>query len=117
MTKYFKEYDKRKKQFGIKIEGKRGWYVAPEFDEMGLSEIEHEVDYTWFKKDGKYGYYNIAKKCIEIPAEYGFPFYFNDKGYTVTWKDYKAVVIPIMTVVAEVRQRLSISKRQFILGS
>lgn len=93
MSKYFKEYDKRKKLFGIKIEGKTGWYVAPIFYEMGLSEIEHEVDYTWFKKDGKYGYYNIAKKCIEIPAEYGFPFYFNDKGYTVTWKDYKAGVI------------------------
>ena len=46
MTKYFKEYDKRKKLFGIKIKGKRGWYVVPEFDEMGLSEIEHEVDYT-----------------------------------------------------------------------
>lgn len=46
MSKYFKEYDKRKKLFGIKIEGKTGWYVAPIFDEMGLSEIEHEVDYT-----------------------------------------------------------------------
>lgn len=67
MSKYFKEYDKRKKLFGIKIEGKIIRYGSI--------------------------YYQPNKGCANLS------------------------LYPIMTVAAEVRQRLSISKRQFILGS
>lgn len=93
MTKYVKVLDKRKKLFGIKVEGQKGWYVAPIFEQLGIWECPTEAHDTWFKQNGKYGYYNITDRRVVIPALYGYPLYFNGKGYAVAWKDYKAGVI------------------------
>lgn len=92
-TKYAKVLDKRKKLFGIKIEGQKDWYVAPVFEQLGIWDSPAEAHDIWFKQNGKYGYYNIPDRRIVIPAVYGYPLYFNEKGYAVTWKDYKAGVI------------------------
>lgn len=93
MIKYIKVRDKRKKLFGIKIEGHKDWYVAPMFEQLGIGEWANEADGTWFKQNGKYGYYSIAERRVVIPALYGYPLFFNSKGYALTWKDYKARVI------------------------
>lgn len=92
-TKYAKALDKRSKLFGIKVEGQKGWYVAPVFEQLGIWDSPTEAHDTWFKQNGKYGYYNIPDRCVVIPALYGYPLYFNEKGYAITWKDYKAGVI------------------------
>lgn len=92
-TKYAKALDKRSKLFGIKVEGQKGWYVAPVFEQLGIWDSPTEAHDTWFKQNGKYGYYNIPDRCVVIPALYGYPLYFNSKGYAVAWKDYKAGVI------------------------
>lgn len=92
-TKYAKALDKRSKLFGIKVEGQKGWYVAPVFEQLGIWDSPTEAHDTWFKQNGKYGYYNIPDRCVVIPALYGYPLYFNEKGYAVTWKDYKAGVV------------------------
>ena len=93
MAKYIKVRDKRKNLFGIKIEGHKDWYVAPMFEQLGIGEWANETDGTWFKQNGRYGYYSIAERRVVIPALYGYPLFFNSKGHALTWKDYKAGVI------------------------
>ena len=94
-TKYLKVYDRRKKLFGIKEDGRKNWYVEPMFEELGFEEWDEDELETWFKLNGKYGYYNIRDKRVVIPALYGYPLYFKGKGFAITWKDYKAGVIDI----------------------
>ena len=53
-TKFVKVLDKRKKLFGINIEGHKDWYVAPVFEQLGKSEWPAEENETWFKHNGKY---------------------------------------------------------------
>lgn len=94
--KYVKVFDKRKKLVGIKIEGQKGWFVEPSFEELGLSDFcGDNKNKTWFKKNGNYGWYNIEDRIVLITAEYAFPLYFNQNGYAITWKNYKAGVVDI----------------------
>ena len=37
-TIYEKCYNKRKRLFGIKVKGQKGWYVEPCFEELGTSQ-------------------------------------------------------------------------------
>lgn len=67
MTKYIKVRDKRKKLFGIKIEGHKDWYVAPMFEQLGIGEWANETDGTWFKQNGRYGY-NEGQVTGNCPA-------------------------------------------------
>lgn len=93
-VKYKKVFDKRKKLFGIKIEGQKDWYVAPCFEELGCREYGRESKEVWFKQNGKYGWYNIQDRCVVLPAIYGYPLFFGSReGNVVAWKDYKAGVI------------------------
>ena len=46
MIKYIKVRDKRKKLFGIKIEGHKDWYVAPMFEQLGIGEWANEAGRT-----------------------------------------------------------------------
>lgn len=91
--KYIKVYDKRKKKFGIKAEGQKGWHVEPMFDELGIRQWADESSETWFRQGERYGYYNISDRKVTISPIYGFPLYFNEKGYAITWRDHKAGVI------------------------
>lgn len=91
---YIKVYDKRTKLFGIKIEGAREWYAEPWFEEIEMDICLPATPTVWFKKNGAYGLYDIAENRIVIPAEYGYPLFFNTQNNcTVTWKNYKAGVI------------------------
>ena len=86
-TKYIKVYDKRKRQFGVKLEKHKEWYIEPCFDEMGLKDWgTQSISETWFLKDGLYGRYDLAEKKVLLPAEYGFPFYFNKNALAVPQK-------------------------------
>lgn len=91
-VKYLKVYDRRTKLFGIKLVGKKEWYVEPCFEEMNLGNFFNSRPQTWFKMNGRYGLYDITERHVLIPAEYTFPLYFSN-GYAITWKDYKAGVI------------------------
>lgn len=42
-TKYIKVLDKRKKLFGIKRDGKRGWHMEPQFENLGMMEYASSV--------------------------------------------------------------------------
>lgn len=91
---YIVVYDKRKKLYGVKLEGKKKWYIEPCFE--GLGRVDWHTDGSsnmWFKKDGAYGLYDVKERKVLIPAEYGFPLYHNENGHAVTWKNYKAGVI------------------------
>lgn len=91
---YRKVYDKRQKKFGIKVTGRKEWYVEPQFDALGFVELSSSIDgEVWFKENGRYGWYSIPEKTVLIPAKYGYPFNFNRYGFAITWKDYKAGVI------------------------
>lgn len=92
-VKYAKVYDKRKKLFGIKVEGQKGWYIEPFFEELALHDFYRHGTEMWFKKDGAYGLYDVVGKRILIPAEYGYPLYFTCNGYALTWKNHKAGLI------------------------
>ena len=35
-TKYAKALDKRKKLYGIKREGEKGWHMEPQFENLGM---------------------------------------------------------------------------------
>ena len=94
-TIYEKCYDKRKRLFGIKVKGQKGWYVEPCFEELGTSLYVFDDDpEIWFKQNGRYGLYNVAERREVLPAVYGFPLLFGKDGkLTTAWKDYKAGVI------------------------
>ena len=92
---YEKCYDKRRSLFGIKVKGKKDWYVEPCFEELGTSQYVFDDDpEIWFKQNGRYGLYNVAERREVLPAVYGFPLLFGKDGkLTTAWKDYKAGVI------------------------
>lgn len=90
---YKKVYDRHRKLFGIKAEGSHEWYVEPMFDEIEELRLTRGQHGVWFKKEGRYGLYDITEKRIAIPAEYNFPLYFGSDGLAITWKDHKAGVI------------------------
>lgn len=47
----------------------------------------------WFKEGNRYGARWSETGEVAIPAEYGRALYFNERGFAVAWKDYKAGVI------------------------
>ena len=62
---YRKVYDKRQKKFGIKVTGRKEWYVEPQFDALGFVELSSSIDgEVWFKENGRYGWYSIPKKTV-----------------------------------------------------
>jgi len=95
-VRYAKVYDKRTKLFGIMlVSGEGEWYIEPCFEQLGLDPLMFGTLQSegWFKKNGRYGYYNLREKRVVVDAKYTFPLYFNNNGYACTWKDYKAGVI------------------------
>ena len=44
-TKYAKALDKRKKLYGIKREGEKGWRMEPQFENLGMMD--------WYTSDTK----------------------------------------------------------------
>ena len=94
MTKYVKVLDKRKKLFGIKREGEKGWHMEPQFENLGMMDwYPSDTKDVWVRQNGRYGLLDVAAKCVVIPAIYGFPLFFNEKGHSIAWRDYKAGVI------------------------
>ena len=93
-TKYVKVLDKRKKLFGIKKQGEEGWYIEPQFEYLEILDWNaSDTTDAWFRQNGRYGLLDVPTKRVVIPAIYGFPLYFNEKGLSVAWKDHKAGVI------------------------
>lgn len=93
-TKYAKALDKRKKLYGIKREGEKGWHMEPQFENLGMMYwYTSDTKDVWFRQNGRYGLLDVAAKRVVIPAIYGFPLFFNEKGHSIAWRDYKAGVI------------------------
>lgn len=93
-TKYAKALDKRKKLYGIKREGEKGWHMEPQFENLGMMDwYTSDTKDVWYRQNGRYGLLDVAAKRVVIPAIYGFPLFFNEKGHSIAWRDYKAGVI------------------------
>lgn len=92
-----KEYtiarNKRTGKYGVKKTHYVGWWIAPIYDAIQGEEGETNRNGLWVKREGKFGYLNIAEQREQVPCEYGFPLYFQGEGYAEAWKDYKAGVV------------------------
>jgi len=96
--KYREHFDHKTGLYGVKNcndQGKaeKGWWIKPSYDAIGSINAEAK---GWFKKNGKFGYLDVASREELIPAEYGYPIYFSRDGFATTWKDYRAGVINLL---------------------
>lgn len=76
--------------YGIK-EG-NVWIIPPVYEAI-LNGTLHRDSQMWVKKEGKYGYLDLASGREQIPREYGFPIYFSSDGHAEAWKNYKVGII------------------------
>ena len=89
-----KHIDRKTGLYGIKLcdeKGKpqKGWWISPSYEAVeGVWQSDNSP--AWFKRNGRYGALDIPNKVELIPAEYGFPPYFNREGYAIVWKDYRS---------------------------
>lgn len=72
-TKYAKALDKRKKLYGIKREGEKGWHMKPQFENLGMMDwYTSDTKDVWFRQNGRYGLLDVAAKRVVIPASMVF---------------------------------------------